>query len=81
MKVDGLDIDVGVEGVLVEENRAACVMGHVKSFLKNVMINILGCLLQGHDMPTSCNLLFGGIFFPTSGSIVPVVDAESLLHN
>ena len=30
MKVDGLDIDIGVEGVLVEENPAACVMGHVE---------------------------------------------------
>ena len=30
MKVDGLDIDVGVEGVLVEENRAAYIMGHVE---------------------------------------------------
>ena len=27
MKVDGLDIDVGVQGVLVEENRAACIDG------------------------------------------------------
>ena len=27
MKADGLDIDVGIEGVLIEENRAACVMG------------------------------------------------------
>ena len=30
MKVDGLDIDVGAEGVLVEENRATCVMGHME---------------------------------------------------
>ena len=31
MKVDRLDIDVGVEGVLIEENRATCVMGHVEA--------------------------------------------------
>ena len=35
MKVDGLAIDVGVENVLVEEKRAARIVGHVKSFLKN----------------------------------------------
>ena len=40
MKVDGLDIDVGVESVLIEENRAACMMGHVEPTCKNVMIDI-----------------------------------------
>ena len=40
MKVDVLDVDVGVEGVLDEENRATCVMGHVEPTSKNVMIDI-----------------------------------------
>ena len=35
MKVDRFDTNVRVEGVLVEENRAARKVGHVKSFLKN----------------------------------------------
>ena len=77
MKVDGLDIDVGVEGVLNEENR---IMGRVEATCKNVMIDILGRLLQGNDMPPSCNLFFEGVFFSASASRVPVVDAESLLH-
>ena len=47
MKVDRFDIDVGVEGVLIEEDRAACVVGHVKSFLKNIVINIFQTLLAG----------------------------------
>ena len=81
MKVDGLDIDVRVEGVLVEENRTACIMGHVEGIRENVMIDIFGRLLQGNDMPLHRNLLFEGIFFSTSEPRVPVVDAESLLHN
>ena len=81
MKIDGLDIDVGLEGVLIEANRAACIMGHVEQTCKNVMINIFGRLLQGNDMPPSSSLLFEGIFFSTSGPRVPVVDAESLRHN
>ena len=40
MKVDGLDVDVGVEGVLVDENRATCEVGHVEPTSKNVMIDI-----------------------------------------
>ena len=82
MKVDGFDIDVGVEVVLVEENRAACTMGHVEPTCKNVMIDTFGRFLQSNDMPHPCNLFFEGIFFSASGPRVPVVDAESLLlHN
>ena len=80
MKVNGFDVDIGVEGVLVEENRAACVMGHVEATCKNVMIDIFGRLLQGNDAPLHRNLFFEGIFFSASVPRVPVVDAESLLH-
>ena len=45
MKVDGLDIDIGVEGVLVEENRATCVMSHVEPTSKKGMVDILSCFL------------------------------------
>ena len=45
MKVDRFDTDVRVEGVLVEENRTDRNVGHVKSFLKNIMFDIIRCLL------------------------------------
>ena len=80
MKVDGLDIDVGVESVLIEENRATCVMGHVEAIREKLVVNVVGRLLQGNYMPPSCDLFLEGIFFSPSGSRVPVVDAESPLH-
>ena len=80
MKVDGLDIDFGEEGVLVEENRATCVMSHVEPTSKKVMIDILSWFLQRDDMPLACDLLFEGIFCSATGPWVPVVDAEPLLH-
>ena len=80
MKVDGLDINVGVKGVLVEENRATCVMGHVEAIREKLVVNVVRRLLQGNDMPLSCNLLFESIFFSPTGWRVPVVDAKSLLH-
>ena len=80
MKVDGLDIDVGIEGALIEENRAACVVGHVEPTSKNVMIDIIRSLLQGNDRSFPRNLFFEGVFFSTSGPRVPAVDAEPLLH-
>ena len=81
MKVFGLDIDVGLKGALVEENRATCVMGHVEANREKLVVNILGRLLQSNDTTLSCNLLSKGIFFSPPGSRVPVVDAKPPLHN
>ena len=64
MQVIGPDLNVGVEGVLVEENRASSVVGHVEPTSKNVMVDIFRCLLQSNDMPPACSLLLESIFFP-----------------
>ena len=79
MKVDRFDIDVKIEGVLIEENRASCVMGHVEAIRENVVVNVVGRLLQGNDRPPSCDLFFEGILLPPSGSKVPVVDGGATL--
>ena len=55
-------------------------MGQVEAIREKLVVNIRGRLLQGNDMPPSCNLLFEGIFFPPTRSRVPVVDAESPLQ-
>ena len=81
MKVNRFDIDVGVKGVFVEENGTTCVMGHVEAIREKLVVDILGRLLQSNDMLLSRNLLFKGIFLPSTGSGVPVADAESPLHN
>ena len=81
MKVDGLDIGVRVQSVLVEENRATCVMGHVGATREKLVVNLFRRLLQGNDMPTSCSSLFEGIFFSPTVSRNPVVNADSPFHN
>ena len=78
MKVNRFDADVRVESVLVEENRAARIVGHVKSFLKNTVINIVRCFLQGNYMSLPRNLILKCATPSTSGPSVPVVDAEPL---
>ena len=35
MKIYGLDINVGVEGVLVEEDRTTCKVSHIKTFMQD----------------------------------------------
>ena len=57
-----------------------CVMGHVEAIREELVVNIFGRLLQGDDMPPSCNSSFEGILFSPTGPWVPVVDAEPLLH-
>ena len=74
MKVDRFDIDVGIEGVLIEENRAACMVGHMEPFLKNVMIDIVRCFLQGINLLFPRNLLLQCVFPPTSGPRVVMAD-------
>ena len=63
MKVDGFDIDVGVESVLVEEDCTTCVMGHMEAIREKLVVNVARRFLQGNDVPPSCNLLFEDIFF------------------
>ena len=70
----------GVESVLTEENRATCIMGRVEAIREELVVNIFGRLLQGRVMPPP-DILFEGIFFSPTGSGVPVVGAESPLHN
>ena len=63
MKVDGLDIDVGVEGVLFQEDCTTWVVGHVEAIREKLVVNVVRRLLQGNEMPLSYNLFFKGIFF------------------
>ena len=46
MKVYGLDINVGVKGVLVAEDCTACVMGHVEAIREKLVVNMFRCFLQ-----------------------------------
>ena len=48
MKVDGLDIDVGVEGVLVEEDCTTCVMAHVEAICEKLVVDVVRRSLQGN---------------------------------
>ena len=81
MKGDGLDINVDVKNVLVEENRATCAMGRVETIREKLVVNEIGRLLQGSAMPPSWSVFLKGIFFSPSGSCVPIVGADSPLHN
>ena len=66
---------------LLKRIAQTCVMGHVEAIREKLVVNLVGRLLQGNDMPLPCKLFFEGIFFSPSRSRVRVVDAESPLHN
>ena len=80
MNVNRFNTDVRVESVLVEQNCAAREVGHLKPFMKNIVFDILRSFLQSNDMPFSSKLFLDSIFRSTSGSWIPVVNAESPLR-
>ena len=77
MEVNGADLHVRMEGVLVEKNSASgCVMSHMKMTRQVLVLN---CLLQSNDVPFLRDVFFGGAFFASSRSRVPVQNAEACL--
>ena len=40
VEVDGFDLDVKKEGVLVEQNRASSVVGHVETVREELVVNM-----------------------------------------
>ena len=54
--------------------------GHVEPIREKLVVNILNRFLQSDDMPLACDLLLDSAFSYTSGSWVPVVDAEPFLY-
>ena len=80
VKVDEFDADVMVSGVPVKENRTSRKMGHVKSFMKDFVFDIVRSFLYGDEMQLTCTLLLDCIFLTSSGPSFPVVNAEPLLH-
>ena len=67
--------------VLVEEDGTTFVMGHVEAIRQKARGNVVRHLQEVKNMPFPHNLILESIFFSPSGSRVPVVDAESPLHN
>ena len=80
MKVDGLDLDIREESVLMEEHHASSVVGHVEPVREELVVNVFNRLLQGDDMPFSCNLFLDSAFVSSMGSWIPVVDAQPFLY-
>ena len=60
-------------------NTASSVVSYVEPF-RELVVNIHNRLLQGDDVPFSCNLFLESALFSTSRSPIPFVDAEHLLN-
>ena len=80
MKIHGLDINIRVEGVLVEEDRTTCKVGHMKAFMTDSVVDVVRSFLQGDKVPLARNLFFFGIFYTSSRSRIPVVDTKPPLQ-
>ena len=79
VEVNGTDLDVRVEGVVVEKNCASGVMSHMKMTRQVFVLEVLNCLLQSNDVPFPRNVFPDGAFFASSRSRIPVQNAEACL--
>ena len=52
----------------------------MESIREKLVVNILKRFLQGHDVPHACDSLLDGALFSSTGSWVPVVDAEPFVY-
>ena len=80
VEVNGLDLDIREEGILVEENSASPAVSHVEPVREELVVNVFNRFLQCDDMPLACNWFFNSALSSTSRSWIPVVDAQPFLY-
>ena len=79
VEVNGLDFDLRVKVVLVEQDSIASVVGNAKVIRETLVLEVLNRFVEGNDVPFACNVLFNGTFSASSRSRVPAQDAEACL--
>ena len=79
VKVHGLDFDVRVNSVLVEQDSTASVVGSVKAILEALVLEVLDRLLERNHVPFHRNVFVSGTCSASSRSRVPTQDAEACL--
>ena len=65
---------------MVEKHRATSVVSNMEPVCEEFMVNVVMRLLQGDNVPLSCNLFFNRAFFSTSRTWILVVFAQPLLN-
>ena len=75
MEVNGIDFDVRVKGVHVEQDSTTREMGYVKVIRETLVLEVLDRFLERNHVPFACNMFFNGPCSSSSGSRIPAVDA------
>ena len=74
VEANGFDLDVGENGVLVEQHCTSPVVDYVESVHEELVVDTLNRLLQGTNVPFSCDSFLNGTLLSTSTSQIAVVD-------
>ena len=80
MEIDGRDLDVREESILVEQDRKTSFVCHVESIRQELVVKVSNCFLQGDDVSLFRNLFFDSSFFSTPRSWFPMVNTEPFLR-
>ena len=79
MKVNGRDLDVRKESILVEQDRTTSTVCHVEAIRQELVLEVFNCFLQGNDVPLLRDMFFDSSFFSTPRSWVPITKKLSLV--
>ena len=79
VEVSGLDLDVRVKGVLVEQGHTASVVGNVKVIREALVLEVLVRLMERNHVPFPRNVFFNGTVSGSSRSRIPAHEDEACL--
>ena len=79
VKVNGLDFDARVKGVVIEQDSTASVVVNARVMREALVLEVIDCLLERNHVPFPRTVLFNGTFSASSRSRIPAQDAEARL--
>ena len=69
VEVNGVDLDVRLTSVLVEQDSTTSEMGNVKVIREALVLEVFDRLLQSNDVPFLSDVFLDGTFFPPPNGI------------
>ena len=59
---------------LLKKDRTTCKVSHMKTFMQDSVVDVVGSFLHGDEVPLARNLFFYSIFCASSRPKIPVVN-------
>ena len=78
--VDGINLDVRVKSVFVEQDSTTGEMGNIEMVREALVMKVFDCFLQRNDAPFACKVLFNRPWLPMSRKTQEPCDVPAFEH-